>query len=121
MSRTSNSTPLNYSALESWPTFPPGYSWTEATAVAVDSRDRVYVFNRGDHPIMIFEPDGKFVGSWGEGQFVRPHGIFIGPDDAVYCSDDLDHTVRKYTLDGRLLLTLGTKGKASDTGATSQD
>jgi streptogramin lyase len=53
--------------------------------------------------------------------FTRPHGILIGPDDAVYCTDDLDHTVRKFTPEGRLLLTLGTSGKSSDTGATSMD
>ncbi|MEX0641113.1 MAG: peptidyl-alpha-hydroxyglycine alpha-amidating lyase family protein, partial [Pirellulales bacterium] len=53
--------------------------------------------------------------------FARPHGIAIGPDGAVYCTDDLDHTVRKFTADGRLLLTLGTSGRPSDTGATSVD
>jgi DNA-binding beta-propeller fold protein YncE len=59
--------------------------------------------------------------SWGEGLFARPHGITIGPDDCVYCTDDLDHTVKKFTPDGRLLLTLGTSGRPSDTGATSID
>ncbi len=59
--------------------------------------------------------------SWGEGIFARPHGITIGPDDAVYCTDDLDHTVRKFTPDGQLLLTIGTSGVPSETGATSVD
>jgi DNA-binding beta-propeller fold protein YncE len=45
----------------------------------------------------------------------------IGPDDTVYCTDDLDHTVRRFTPDGSLLSTLGTSGKPSDTGATSVD
>src|SRR5262249_5479221 len=53
--------------------------------------------------------------------FKRAHGIFIGPDDAVYCIDDFDHTFRKFTTDGKLLMTLGTSGKPSDTGATSID
>ena len=61
------------------------------------------------------------MGSWGERLFVRPHGITIGPDDAVYFTDDLDHTVKKFSPEGKLLLTLGTSGSASDTGATSQD
>ncbi|MCI0681526.1 MAG: peptidyl-alpha-hydroxyglycine alpha-amidating lyase family protein [Gemmataceae bacterium] len=110
-----------YHPSDHWARLPPGYSWAEAAAVAVDSRDRVFVFNRGEHPVMIFERDGSFVASWGEGLFRRPHGITIGPDDSVYCADDMDHTVRKYTPDGRLLLTLGTSGQASDTGATSMD
>jgi DNA-binding beta-propeller fold protein YncE len=53
--------------------------------------------------------------------FARPHGLTIGPDDAVYCTDDADHTVRKFTPEGRLLLTLGVSGRPSDTGATSND
>jgi DNA-binding beta-propeller fold protein YncE len=110
-----------FDADDRWAKLPANWVWKEATSVATDSRDRVYIFNRGDHPVMIFDPDGKFISSWGEGLFVRPHGICIGPDDSVYCTDDTDHTVRKFTTDGKLLLTLGTSGKPSDTGATSMD
>lgn len=110
-----------YLADAQWERRPAGWSWTEVAGVAVDSRDRVYVFNRGDHPLMVFAPDGTFLSSWGEGLFVRPHGITIGPDDSIYCTDDLGHTVRKFTPDGRLLLTLGRPGQPSETGATSLD
>src|SRR5579871_3394993 len=110
-----------YDADDKWAKLPRGISWKEATAVATDSRDRVYVFNRGDHPLTVFEPDGTFISSWGEGLFVRPHGIHIGPDDSVYCTDDTDHTVRKFTPDGKLLLTLGTRGKPSETGVVGMD
>ncbi|MBL8851447.1 MAG: GNAT family N-acetyltransferase [Planctomycetaceae bacterium] len=112
---------LHYDADDHWAQVPDGWTWEEVTATAVDSRDRVFVFNRGEHPVMIFNRDGSFVAAWGEGQFARPHGITIGPDDSVYCTDDLDHTVRKFTPDGELLLTLGTSGKPADTGATSID
>jgi DNA-binding beta-propeller fold protein YncE len=110
-----------YQADDQWAKLPSGWTGPEAAAVATDSRDRVFVFFRGPHPIIVFERDGTFLGSWGEGLFARPHGLFIGPDDAVYCTDDLDHTVRKFTPDGNLLLTLGTSGRHSDTGATSMD
>jgi DNA-binding beta-propeller fold protein YncE len=117
-----NSIPqYQYVADEHWAQLPTGWSWHEVTAIAIDSKDRVFVFNRGEHPVMIFDRDGSFIGSWGEGQFARPHGIMIGPDDSVYCTDDLDHTVKKFTPDGKLLFTLGTSGKPSDTGATSID
>lgn len=112
---------FGYEANDQWAKLPAGWSWTEAVAVATDSQNLVYVFNRGEHPVMVFNRGGTFLRSWGEGLFARPHGIFIGPDDAVYCTDDLDHTVRKFTPDGRLVLTLGTSGKPSDTGATSVD
>src|SRR5437762_303631 len=101
---------LRYEALPRWESLPAGWSFVEVAGVATDSQDRVYVFNRGEHPVIILDRDGQFLSSWGEGQFQRAHGIFIGPDDAVYCTDDLDHTVRKFTLEGKLLLTLGHSG-----------
>ncbi len=113
--------PFTYEANAAWAQLPWGYSWPEVAGVAVDSRDRVFVFNRGEHPVIVFESDGTFVRSWGEGIFVRPHGIIIGADDSVWCTDDSGHTVRKFTLEGQLLLTLGIHGRPSDTGATSVD
>jgi DNA-binding beta-propeller fold protein YncE len=112
---------LSYDALGSWAKLPDGWAFIDVAGVAVDSHDRVFVFNRGEHPVTIFDRDGNFVGSWGESLFVRPHGITIGPDDAVYCTDDSDHTVKKFTPEGKPLLVLGTSGRASDTGATSVD
>lgn len=110
-----------YQALPQWERLPKGWSFHEVAGVATDSKDRVYVFNRGDHPVIIFDREGRFQGSWGEGVFQRAHGITIGPDDTVYCTDDLDHTVRKFTPDGKLLQTLGVSGKPSDTGIDGID
>lgn len=104
-----------------WGTLPDGWRFVEVAGVATDSRDLVFVFNRGEHPIVVFDREGRFVRSWGEGLFARPHGITIGPDDTVYCTDDLDHTVKVLTPEGKLLRILGTSGSPSDTGATSID
>jgi hypothetical protein len=71
---------LRYEALAQWESLPDGWSFVEVAGVATDSRDQVYVFNRGEHPLVVFDRDGGFKTSWGEGQFQRPHGIFIGPD-----------------------------------------
>jgi DNA-binding beta-propeller fold protein YncE len=85
--------------------------------VAVDSRDRVFLFTRSDSEVLIYNRDGTFQKAWGKGLFTpRSHGITIGPDDSVYCVDDADQTVRKFSPDGELLLTIGTSGQASDTG-----
>jgi hypothetical protein len=105
-----------YELAEGWEQLPPGYHHGDVVNVAIDSRDRVYVFNRSEHPVMVYERDGTFVRSWGEGVFTRPHGITITKDDVVFCTDDKDHTVRKFTLDGELLQTIGTPGQPSDTG-----
>jgi DNA-binding beta-propeller fold protein YncE len=110
-----------FEALGAWGRLPEGWSFVEAVGVATDSHDRVFVFNRGEHPVIVLDPNGSFLNAWGEGHFVRPHGIQIGPDDMVYLTDDRDHTVRKYTPDGRLLWTLGTSGRPSDTGIQGYD
>jgi DNA-binding beta-propeller fold protein YncE len=112
---------FRYEALVHWEQLPAGWSFVEVAGVATDSKDRVYVFNRGEHPVIVFDRDGRFLASWGEGIIKRAHGIFIDPDDAVYCTDDVDHTVRKFTTDGKLLLTLGTSGRPSDTGIVDID
>ena len=105
---------FTYEIAVDWETLPPGYSWTDAAAVATDSQDRVYVFNRGEHPMIVFDSEGNFIKSWGEGVFSRAHGISLGPDDTLFCTDDGDHTVRQCTLDGEVLLTIGTAGKPAD-------
>jgi DNA-binding beta-propeller fold protein YncE len=75
--------------------------------VAVDRKDNVWVFNRGEHPVIVFDRHGNFLRSWGEGTVRRAHGITLGPDHSVWLTDDLQHTIRKYTPEGKLLLTLG--------------
>ena len=112
---------FRYEVQLGWEQLPAGWSFVEVVGVVTDSAGNALVFNRGPHPLIVFDRHGRFLRSWGEGTFVRPHGIFIGPDDAVYCVDDTDHTVRKFTPEGRLLMTLGASGKFSDTGARSLD
>jgi DNA-binding beta-propeller fold protein YncE len=116
-----NEKSLCYRPLPRWEQRPPGIEWSEVAAVAVDSGDQVYVFSRDTHQLVVFDREGQFLRRWGEGMFVRPHGVAIGPDGNIYCTDDLDHTIRKFTPEGELLLTLGASGKASETGATSVD
>ncbi len=102
---------FTYEVAVNWEKLPPGYSWREVAAVAVDSHDNVYVFNRGDHPMIVFDSEGNFLRSWGEGVFERPHGLTVGPNDTLYCTDGGDHTVRQCTLDGKVLMTIGMPGK----------
>jgi DNA-binding beta-propeller fold protein YncE len=107
---------FRYELAEGWEQLPTDWTHGDVAGVATDSQDRVYVFNRSEHPLIVYARDGRFLDSWGEGVFTRPHGITITPDDAVYLADDTDHTVRKFTTDGRLLQTLGRPNQPSDTG-----
>src|SRR6185437_3143833 len=100
-----------YRVVENWAKLPNGWNLTDVASVAVDSKDRIYVFNRGEHPMVVLDRAGNFLRSFGEGLFRRAHGLHIDADDHLYCTDDGDHTVRKCTADGKVLLTIGIPGK----------
>lgn len=93
-----------------WAQLPAGWNFYEVADVAVDSNDNVYILNRGEHPVIVLDRDGRFLNSWGENVFSHPHGLTIGPDDTLYCVDDGDHTVRVCSPDGTVLITIGDSG-----------
>ena len=106
---------------ETWAKLPKGWEIRDGAGISVDSKDRVYVFHRGEHPMLIFDREGNYLDSWGDGVFGRAHSVKVGPDGMLYCVDYGDHTVRKMTPDGEVLMTLGKVNQPSDTGATSTD
>jgi len=106
-----------YEMREDWATLPTGWTFGGVSAVATDSQNRVYAFQRKDPPILVFDRDGNYLSSWGTSTFADPHGINI-VDDVIYVTDRNDHVALKFTLDGKPLMVVGTRGQASDTGAT---
>jgi DNA-binding beta-propeller fold protein YncE len=104
-----------YQLVDGWAKIPEYFVLDDAVDVATDSQDRVFVFCRGNHPILIFDRNGDFISCWGEGYFREPHGIFIGPDNAVYLTDSQSHTVEKFTPGGEMQMRLGTKDYAQMT------
>jgi len=106
-----------FAVVEGWEKLPKGYTHKDVDGVAVDSKDNVYLMTRMDARVLAYDRDGRFIRSWGEKVFTpRTHGIAVGSDDMVYTVDDGDHTVRKFTPEGKQLMMIGTPGKASDTG-----
>lgn len=105
-----------YELDDGWAKLPEGWSFADACGLAVDAKDRVYVLNRSEHPVIVFDREGNFIASWGEGFFQRAHGSNIGSDGSIYCTDDGNHTVSKFTQEGKLLMQLGNKDQPSDTG-----
>jgi sugar lactone lactonase YvrE len=105
-----------FEVIEGWEKLPKGYIHKDVDGIAVDSKDNVYLMTRMDARVLVYDRDGNFVRSWGEGLFTpRTHGITIS-DDIVYTVDDGDHTVRKFTPAGKQLMMIGTPGKSSATG-----
>ena len=122
-----------FSVVEGWPKIPAGWSFTMVSNISGDSRGRIDVCQPRDHPITIFEPDGKFVGTMGENDIpptmnydltVSPrkpisvkrwvHGIHVDPSDNVWVTDLARHIVLKFSPQGKLLLTLGTPGQSGE-------
>ena len=69
---------LKYRVVEGWEQLPAGFEHRDVAGVAVDLEDRVFLICRGDHPILVYTDGGKFLKSWGEGEFTyRTHGITI--------------------------------------------
>lgn len=107
----------SYEMVEKWATLPNDWTFGPVSAVATDSQDRVYAFQRKDPPVLVFDRNGAFLSSWGSNAFTDPHGISI-TNDVVYVTDRNDHVALKFTLDGKPLMVLGKRGQPSDTGAT---
>lgn len=106
-----------YQLVEGWEQLPEGWVHLDVAGVATDNQDRVYLYTRGPSRVIVYDRDGKFIRAWGEQEFsARPHGITIAADGAVWCVDDADHTVKKFTPDGERLLTIGTPGTPAETG-----
>ncbi|MGH9672185.1 MAG: peptidyl-alpha-hydroxyglycine alpha-amidating lyase family protein [Bryobacteraceae bacterium] len=95
-------------------TMPDGWKFGRVSSVAVDAKEEVYVFHRGPKadPIVVFDAKGKYLRSWGRGMFGNAHGMRVDRDGNVWVTDNGAHQVMKFTRDGKLLLTLGVKGKA---------
>ena len=104
-----------YEELAEWAKLPDGWGFKEVVDVVVDSQNRVYAFDRGEHPLTVFERDGTFLTSWGEGLFTRPHGVSIRTEashgEVIYCVDDEGHWIGKFTLEGALLMSIGRRNE----------
>jgi sugar lactone lactonase YvrE len=127
-----NSQPNPYQSGQSWGQLPAGRPYGNTSAVHVDARGTVWVADkcasttctgRTDDPILAFDASGTFLRSFGSGLFVFPHGIHVDADGNVWVTDGQGaegkgHQVFKFSPDGKVLLTLGTKGVAGTTATT---
>jgi len=107
---------LQYEVVPNWARVPDGWSFVDIGGIAIDGQDNVYVLSRSEHPVLVFDREGNVVRRWGQGFFGRAHGARLAPDGSIFCTDDGDHFVAKFSPNGELLMTLGQKGVSSDTG-----
>jgi DNA-binding beta-propeller fold protein YncE len=109
---------------------PHGLWLREATSVAVDSHDHVYVFNRGNMPVMVFDSGGNLIDRWGNAtpysgdvtfpgarnsrwrgtEFIAPHAITIDHEDNLWLVDDSAHCITKCDRQGNRMMMLLPEG-----------
>lgn len=100
--------------------FPEGWQTAEVNCICIDAQDRLYAFNDGEYPVTVFDRNGSLLSVWGKEYVKHSHGASVGPDGNVYYADDGNHTVCKFSPEGKLLLQLGTRDTpATDSGWTN--
>ena len=111
--------PSRYRRVDNWAQLPAGMKWGQVISVDGDAGGNVWVFHRGQPPLLEFDPSGRLLKSFGEGMFVQPHGLFIDRDGFIWVTDGRGkdgkgQQVFKFNPEGKVLMTLGTAGVAGD-------
>jgi sugar lactone lactonase YvrE len=104
-----------YRLVPSWGELPAGATWGEVPGMAIDTTGRIFAFHRADPPIVELDASGRVLKQWGGKLFAWPHGIRVDRFGYLWITDGqarngIGQQVFKYTRDGTLLMTLGTKG-----------
>ncbi len=82
-------------------------------AVSVDDQGQLFLFHRGQHPIVCLSRQGAYLRSWGNREIKTAHGLRIDGSGHLWVTDMGAHRVLKFNRQGKLLLELGT-GKPGD-------
>jgi len=144
--------PNPYRLVQGWPMLPKSMNagrWGEVIRVHVASNGNIWVFHRcfntvppghatcigrGDAnpPILVFDPSGKLLKSFGVGLFAYPHGFTLDRDGNIWTSDVNDEAtvlgmsarnsngvimgqeVLKLSPEGKVLMMLGKEGVAGN-------
>ena len=126
-----NDAPNRYRTFADWAKLPDGRTWgaTSAVDAARDGSGNIWVAERcGENSclgkddvdtVLLFDPSGKLVRSFGAGIFEWPHGIHVDADDNVWVTDargsnGRGHQIIKFSPEGKELMRLGKAGVAGD-------
>jgi DNA-binding beta-propeller fold protein YncE len=103
--------PLRGGDAKTWKSMPAGWSFGRVSMVANDLQSSVYVLHRNLEidPVVVFDAEGNYLRSWGKGVIGDPHGIRVDRENNVWVVDRAG-AILKCTTDGKVLMTIGTKG-----------
>ncbi len=121
--------PNPYATVKGWAKLPDGRKWGATSAIfpAADGK-HIWIAERCGanscvastlDPIMLFDPGGNVVRSFGAGMIAWPHGLHVDAQGNVWIADAVGyapvpggwgHVIYKFSPEGELLMTLGKKG-----------
>ena len=82
--------------------------------VTADAKGNIYIVHRPTaadaDPVVVLDPTGKVLRSWGKGAYKIPHGIRIDPAGNVWTLDANLSKVFKYTPEGKKMLEIDVGG-----------
>ena len=112
-----------YEWVDNWAKLPDGKKFGNTHAVVETADGRIFIHNAsptGDYTC-IFDPDGKFISSWGrkfESGFQKNvHGMYLRKEDGkefLYLSPTFYHQIFKTTLEGEVVMELSFPKEARD-------
>jgi sugar lactone lactonase YvrE len=105
---------LEYVPVPNAVTLPEGMKMGATAAVQFDAKGNLLVLARGAQAFFEFDPNGKFIRSFGDGLFTRSHGLRFDREGNIWATDTGGHIVVKVSPAGQVLMTLGTKGQAGE-------
>ena len=101
--------------ITTWGTFGHGPDELDQPhALAMDSRGRLFVGDRGNNRIKIFDQSGKLLDTWY--QFSRPSGIYIDAHDSIYVADSESGSVAKQRTAWKRGIRIGSARDGTVTG-----
>lgn len=96
---------------------PPHVFYASVAGGFCDKHDNVFLEVRGcPNPVIKLDPEGNYVGEFGRGMITICHFGIATPNDTYMMTDIPMHVVREFDDQGNVLLELGNRGKASDSG-----
>ena len=93
---------------------PKNWYLGEVAGLEFLSSGKMIVFNRGNHPLLVFSKDGEFEREIGLGLFAVPHGLFVDEQDFIWTTDQETHQVLKFDLAGKIHLILGRRNSPGE-------
>ena len=123
-------TATRYQLSKDWLHLPPDVTLGNPVGLGIDTGGHLVVFHRADRAwplvgplpgspiknktiLLIDSRNGKLLSSWGDNQFIMPHGLTVDGENNIWVTDVGLHQVFKFSHEGKLLLKLGEAGVAA--------